>query len=100
VQARTGRPAAGRLANTHLHSDHCGGNATLQRAFGVPLAVPPGMADAVAQLGRRQAAELPATGQRIEPFGTTGLLVPGEAVRAGGRDWEVITATGATTRTW
>src|SRR5262245_49197489 len=33
--ALQGRPLV-RLLNTHLHSDHCGGNAALQRAFGVP----------------------------------------------------------------
>ena len=37
-----------RIVNTHLHSDHCGGNAALQRAFGAPIIVPPGNADAVA----------------------------------------------------
>jgi glyoxylase-like metal-dependent hydrolase (beta-lactamase superfamily II) len=39
--ALAGEPLA-RLVNTHLHSDHCGGNAALQRAFGCPLEVPPG----------------------------------------------------------
>lgn len=93
VQAElAGRPLAA-IANTHLHSDHCGGNATLQRVFGVPLSLPPGQADAVARWDDA-ALSYQATGQRIEPFGHDGLLVPGEAVRAGGRDWEVITAPG------
>ena len=33
--ALAGRPLDA-LYNTHLHSDHCGGNATLQRAWGWP----------------------------------------------------------------
>jgi len=34
-----GEPLA-RILNTHLHSDHCGGNAELQRAFGSETVVP------------------------------------------------------------
>ena len=30
-----------RLVNTHLHSDHCGGNAALKAAFGMPISVAP-----------------------------------------------------------
>src|SRR6476661_1642196 len=34
------------LVNTHLHSDHCGGNAALQSAYpSVTTLVPPGHAD-------------------------------------------------------
>ncbi len=43
------RPAQSlaRIVNTHLHSDHCGGNAVLARAFGARTVIPPGDADAV-----------------------------------------------------
>ena len=91
-QALAGRPLAG-IANTHLHSDHCGGNATLQRALGAPIVVPPGQAEAVG-CWDDDALSYRATGQRMEPFRHDAVLVPGEAVRAGGRDWEVITAPG------
>jgi glyoxylase-like metal-dependent hydrolase (beta-lactamase superfamily II) len=70
-----GRPLAG-LANTHLHSDHCGGNASLQRAYGVPLALPPGMADAVRHWDEDRLSYR-ATGQRMEAFDWQSLLVPG-----------------------
>ena len=34
------------LLNTHLHSDHCGGNAALQQAYpGLHTMIPPGQAD-------------------------------------------------------
>ncbi|MBL8335000.1 MAG: MBL fold metallo-hydrolase [Rubrivivax sp.] len=91
-EALAGRPLA-RIVNTHLHSDHCGGNATLQRAFGVPIDIPPGQADAVA---RWDDAELSyqATGQRMERFRHDAVLQPGVPWRAGGRDWEVIAAPG------
>ena len=87
-----GRPLA-RIANTHLHSDHCGGNAALQRAFEAPIAVPPGLADAVRRWDD-DALSYRATGQRMEPFDHDDLLQPGEALRAGGRDWEILTAPG------
>jgi len=90
--ALAGRPLA-RLVNTHLHSDHCGGNATLQRAFGVPLAIPPGQADAV-QVWDEAVLSYRDTGQRIERFVAQQRLEPGEPLRAGGRDWQVIEAPG------
>ena len=37
-----------RIVNTHLHSDHCGGNAALARSFRARIVIPPGDADAVA----------------------------------------------------
>jgi len=48
-----GQPLAG-IVNTHLHSDHCGGNATLQRAFAAQLCIPPGHAQAVADWDEQQ----------------------------------------------
>jgi len=83
-----GRALAG-LANTHLHSDHCGGNATLQRAFGVPLAMPQGMADAVRHWDEDRLSYR-ATGQRMDAFDWQTLLVPGQPLVAGGREWEVL----------
>ena len=91
-RALAGAPL-GRIVNTHLHSDHCGGNATLQRAFGVPLAIPPGQADAV-QVWDEAVLSYRDTGQRIERFIAQQRLEPGEPLRAGGRDWQVIEAPG------
>ncbi len=81
------------LANTHLHSDHCGGNATLQRELRVPLAVPSGMADAVERWDD-DALSYRRTGQRIEPYRHQRVWHAGEGVRAGARDWEIIAAPG------
>jgi len=87
-----GRPLA-RIVNTHLHSDHCGGNAALQREFGVPLAIPPGEAAAV-RAWDESALSYRHTGQRIERFSIDDTLVPGGEWVAGGRAWEVIAAPG------
>lgn len=82
-----------RIVNTHLHSDHCGGNAELQRAFGSCIVIPPGQADAVANWDE-QTLSYAATGQRCERFTFDAVLRPGEALRAGELDWEVIAAPG------
>jgi glyoxylase-like metal-dependent hydrolase (beta-lactamase superfamily II) len=81
------------LVNTHLHSDHCGGNAALQAAFDVPLALPPGQAPAVAAWDEA-ALSYQATGQLCQRFAHQRVLAVGERLRAGGRDWQVVAAPG------
>lgn len=91
-QALAGRPLH-RVLNTHLHSDHCGGNATLQRAFGMPVHIPPGQAEAV-KAWDDGALSYVATGQRIERYEVQGLVEPGSRFVAGGREWQVLAAPG------
>ncbi len=91
-QALQGQPLQ-RVLNTHLHSDHCGGNASLQRAFGAAVAIPPGQAQAV-RAWDDAALSYAATGQRMERFEPQALLRPGETLEAGGRCWEVLAAPG------
>jgi glyoxylase-like metal-dependent hydrolase (beta-lactamase superfamily II) len=81
-----------RIVNTHLHSDHCGGNAALQQAFGVPVAIPPGQADAVREwdLSRLGHDDF---GQR-ERFHIDSTIAPGDTFRSGGRRWEALPAPG------
>jgi glyoxylase-like metal-dependent hydrolase (beta-lactamase superfamily II) len=82
-----------RLINTHLHSDHCGGNQALQRAFGCRIDVPAGEAWKVdtwdeARLSYRD------TGQHCPRFERHGMVREGESVRLGQRTWEVLAAPG------
>ena len=89
--ALAARPLA-RIVNTHLHSDHCGGNAVLQQSFGAPITIPPGLADAVRDwdLARLQHDDF---GLR-ERFFIEGTLAPGESFAAGGRCWQALAAPG------
>jgi len=90
--ALRGQPLA-RIVNTHLHSDHCGGNAALQRAFGAPIVVPPGNADAVARWDTMRLTHA-STGQRSERFSYAATLAAGEHFVAGGRRWDALAAPG------
>lgn len=81
-----------RIVNTHLHSDHCGGNAALQRVFGATLTIPPGLAEAArawdeASLGHDD------FGLR-ERFTVHDTIAPGESFVAGGRSWLAVAAPG------
>jgi glyoxylase-like metal-dependent hydrolase (beta-lactamase superfamily II) len=83
-----------RIVNTHLHSDHCGGNAALQRAWpGAPTLIPPGDAQAVARWDE-DTLTYRATGQRCERFAFSATLRPGEAFSAGARTWAAHAAPG------
>jgi glyoxylase-like metal-dependent hydrolase (beta-lactamase superfamily II) len=82
-----------RILNTHLHSDHCGGNAALQRAFDCETAVPAVSIDAVTEWNQDQLT-FDATAQRCERFDANYGLEPGSAIVLGGRDWHIFRAPG------
>lgn len=82
------------LVNTHLHSDHCGGNAALQARY--PLLktlIPPGHAAQVAQWDPVALTYLP-TGQLCPQFRFDETLKPGTQMRFGARYWQVHAAAG------
>ena len=82
------------LLNTHLHSDHCGGNAALQAAYPqMHTLIPPGQAHAVRPWS---AADLTfeGTGQSCPPFGFDDVLRPGSTLHLGGQLWQVHAAPG------
>lgn len=91
--ALAGRPLA-HVLNTHLHSDHCGGNAALQQAWpGVRTLVPPGQAAAVREWDPYALSYTP-TGQECPRFRMDGLLEPGSTTLLGDRAWQVHAAPG------
>ncbi|MBT9467340.1 MBL fold metallo-hydrolase [Hydrogenophaga sp.] len=82
------------LLNTHLHSDHCGGNAQLQSAFPrLQTLIPPGQAAAVAQWDPVALTYVP-TGQSCPAFTHQGVLIPGTSMRLGLDTWEIHAAKG------
>lgn len=81
------------VVNTHLHSDHCGGNATLQREFGVPVTVP-AASFATVQAWDEDALSYRYTGQRCERFTAQAALAPGDVLAVGRRRWQALAAPG------
>jgi len=82
------------LVNTHLHSDHCGGNAALQARYpGVRTMIPPGESRAVRQWDEEKLSYR-ATGQQCPRFTFDSTLAPGSTVGLGACEWEVHAAPG------
>lgn len=81
------------LINTHLHSDHCGGNALLQRHYACRTLVPVQEASAVADWDEDR---LPyaSTGQQCERFRHDGCIAHGDELRLGDLTWQVLSAPG------
>lgn len=81
------------IVNTHLHSDHCGGNAMLQAAFACETLIPHTEAQAVRDWDEEKLT-FRATGQTCERFSFTGTIAPGATLKLGGMDWSVLGAPG------
>ena len=82
------------LVNTHLHSDHCGGNAALQTRYpAVQTWIPPGHAREVAQWDAVALTYIP-TGQLCPRFSFDQTLQAGTDIRLGTADWQIHTAAG------
>lgn len=94
VQAALAGRALDKLINTHLHSDHCGGNAALQAQYpALQIAIPPGHARQVAQWDAVALSYVP-TGQFCPQFRFDETLQPGTLIRLGAADWQVHAAPG------
>ena len=94
VQSALGtEPGVRLIANTHLHSDHCGGNAHLAAHFGCPVWVPPGHFKAAVDWDQDALSFAP-TGQQAERFTPTAALQPGSTLHQAGRKWQIHAAPG------
>ena len=90
--ALQGRPLA-RIVNTHLHSDHCGGNAALQDAWGCRIAIPAAEAGKVRDWDEA-ALSYRATGQQCPRFTFDETVSPGDVLHMGDLAWQALAAPG------
>lgn len=82
------------VINTHLHSDHCGGNAALSAAYpGLEVLIPPGQAAAV-KAWDTDALSYGPTGQLCPRFHYSDTVAPGTTVTLGTAEWQVLAAKG------
>jgi len=93
VRHALGERPLDRLLNTHLHSDHCGGNAILQGHYGCHTAIPAAEAASV-RAWDEDALSFRATGQQCDRFTCDAVLRPGDAITLGGAPWQVLAAPG------
>ena len=82
------------LVNTHLHSDHCGGNANLQSRYPqMGTLIPPGQAELVTDWDPIKLT-YQTTGQHCPRFSYTDTLRPGTQLQFGATMWEIHAAAG------
>jgi glyoxylase-like metal-dependent hydrolase (beta-lactamase superfamily II) len=94
VNAAIGDKPLTLLLNTHLHSDHCGGNSALQAAYPqLHTLIPPGHAPYVAEWNPHVLTHAP-TGQMCPRFQYQDLLVPGHEIMLGEHRWQIHAAAG------
>ncbi|HEY0064329.1 MAG TPA: MBL fold metallo-hydrolase [Telluria sp.] len=93
VEHALGGRALDRLINTHLHSDHCGGNAALQARYACSTAIPDAEAAKVAAWDEA-ALSYRATGQQCQRFAFDTTLRDGDTLILGGLEWHALGAPG------
>jgi len=81
------------LLNTHIHSDHCGGNAALQQTYRCRTSIPAAEAAKVHDWDQ-DALSYAATGQQCARFGFDDTLQGGDQVTLGDMTWQVLAAPG------
>ena len=83
-----------RIINTHLHSDHCGGNAALQRHYPQTRTfIPADCAHSVRDWDTTQLT-FNTTGQVCDPFTFTDVVRDGDCINLGDYSWQAIATAG------
>ncbi len=82
-----------RLINTHSHSDHIGGNAALQAAFGCSIVIPAGIERMVTNWDTH-ALLLDAAKQRGDRFAHDAVIEANSEFDMGGLTWQALPAPG------
>ena len=94
VQSTLGIRSLDLLLNTHLHSDHCGGNAALQHVYpALETLIPPGQAALVSMWDAEALTYLP-TGQLCPRFKYDACLLPGTEIPLADVMWQIHAAPG------
>ena len=81
------------IVNTHLHSDHCGGNAELAKTYDCEIYIPAAEALAV-ESWDIDLLSYQNLGQECPRFMYDGLLIPGQEIKLGRYPWRVLSAPG------
>lgn len=93
VRAVLGHANLGRVVNTHLHSDHCGGNCLLQTVYGCEVDVPQGEAAKV-DAWDEDGLSFRSANQRCPRFARSGSIGAGSLQVLGGLTWQVLASPG------
>jgi glyoxylase-like metal-dependent hydrolase (beta-lactamase superfamily II) len=88
-----GLPTLNKVVNTHLHSDHCGGNAALLKRFGCEVYIPAAEELAVKDWNVNLLS-YENLGQECPEFLHHGMLVPGQEILLGRYLWKILAAPG------
>jgi glyoxylase-like metal-dependent hydrolase (beta-lactamase superfamily II) len=82
-----------KVVNTHLHSDHCGGNAALAKAFDCEIYIPAAEEFAVKHWDQTLLS-YENLGQECPRFTHQGSLIPGQEILLGRYMWQILAAPG------